>query len=156
MDDGRVDRLSQAEPVSRLGPTGFDPARRWEALCLADDPFAGDYGGSGSSDGVLSDNMVTNRKGGNCSTCGEMCKPGTRNRVRAEVYDGEFMRFRWCEKCSFGMAIYNIRPSYLDRRIAIATEAGTAATVKQGAVHEGAGRRHRQEEVGSPAHRGGE
>lgn len=93
-------------------------AFRWEALCLADDPFAGDYGGSGSSDGVLSDRMVTNRKGGKCSTCGGECAPGTRNRVRAEVYDGEFMRFRWCQQCCFGMALYDIRPSILDARIA--------------------------------------
>ncbi len=94
-------------------------AFRWEPLCLADDPFAGDYGGSGSSDGLLSDKMVTNRKGGICSTCGEQCEPKTRNRVRAEVYDGEFMRFRWCVKCCFGMAVYGIRPSILDARIAM-------------------------------------
>jgi hypothetical protein len=94
-------------------------AARWEQLCLADDPFAGDYGGSGSNDGVLSDKMVTNRKGGTCSTCGGPCEPGTRNRVRAEVYDGEFMRFRWCVRCSFGMAVYDIRPSILDTRIAL-------------------------------------
>lgn len=67
---------------------------RWEADCMADDPFAGDYGGSCDSDAVLSDKMVTNRKGGTCSTCEGECLPGTRNRVRVEVYDGELMRFR--------------------------------------------------------------
>jgi hypothetical protein len=97
---------------------------RWEALCLADDPFAGDFGGAGSGDRVLSDKMVTNRSGGECSTCGEVCEPGARNRVRAEVYDGELMRFRWCAKCSFGMAIYDLRPSYLDARIARASSTG--------------------------------
>lgn len=91
---------------------------RWESLCLADDPFAGDEGGSGDSDAVLSDKMVTNRKGGTCDTCRGECQPGTRNRVRTEVYDGELMRFRWCEPCCFGMAVYNIRPSILDARIA--------------------------------------
>ena len=91
--------------------------RRWEELCMADDPFAGDYGGSGAGDGVLADKMVTNRKGGTCSTCGGPCAPGTRNRVRSEVYDSEFMRFRWCETCCFAMAVYDIRPSLLDRRI---------------------------------------
>jgi hypothetical protein len=93
-------------------------AHRWEPLCLSDDPFAGDYGGSGGGDSILSDKMVTNRKGGTCSTCGEPCEPKTRNRVRVEVYDGELMRFRWCVKCSFGMAVYDIRPSILDSRIA--------------------------------------
>jgi hypothetical protein len=48
---------------------------------------------------------------------GGPCEPGTRNRVRAEVYDGEFMRFRWCVHCCFGMAVYDIRPSILEARI---------------------------------------
>ena len=92
---------------------------RWEAQCLADDPFAGDYGGSGDGDGVLSDKMVTNRKGGTCHMCAGECTPGTRNRVRAEVYDGEFMRFRWCVECCFAMAVYGLgRFSIADRRIA--------------------------------------
>jgi hypothetical protein len=91
---------------------------RWEAMCLADDPFAGDYSGDGSSDAVLSDKMVTNRKGGVCQSCGGHCEPKTRNRVRVEVYDGELMRFRWCQMCCFGMAVYDIRPSILDKRIA--------------------------------------
>lgn len=98
-------------------------AFRWEDECMSDDPFAGDFGGSGSDDGVLSDKMVTNRKGGTCFTCGEMCQPGTRNRVRAEVYDGDFMRFRWCQSCCFGMAVYGIRPSILDARIEAASRA---------------------------------
>lgn len=79
---------------------------RWEAECLADDPFAGDYGGACDGDGVLSDRMVTARKNGTCHTCEGVCEPGTRNRVRVEVYDGELMRFRWCQLCCFAMAIY--------------------------------------------------
>jgi hypothetical protein len=90
---------------------------RWEGRCMADDPFAGDFGGSGDGDGVLADKMVTNRKGGTCSTCGGPCEPGTRNRVRKEVYDGEFMLFRWCVQCCFAMAVFDIRPSILERRI---------------------------------------
>lgn len=90
-------------------------AFRWEPLCMSDDPFAGDYGGGGDS--ILSDKMVTNRKGGICSTCEGPCVPGTRNRVRTEVYDGELMRFRWCQTCCFGMAVYDIRPSIIDNRI---------------------------------------
>lgn len=38
-------------------------------ICLSDDPFAGDYGGAGGGDRVLSDKMVTNRKGGVCHMC---------------------------------------------------------------------------------------
>lgn len=34
---------------------------RWEADCLADDSFAGDFG---NGEVALSDKMVTNRKGG--------------------------------------------------------------------------------------------
>lgn len=89
---------------------------RWEELCMADDPFAGDFGDAG--DRVLLDKMVTARKGGECSACGQNAEPGTRNRVRSEVYDGELMSFRWCERCCFAMAVYDIRPSILDRRIA--------------------------------------
>ena len=89
---------------------------RWEPQTLCHDPFAGDFGDQ--SDRILSDKMVTARKGGRCHDCGEIAQPGTRNRVRSEVVDGEMMSFRWCEKCCFGMAVYDRRPSILDRRIA--------------------------------------
>lgn len=92
---------------------------RWEAACLADDPFAGDFGGSGDGDRVLSDRMVTNRKGGICHNCAGDCAPGTRNRVRAEVYDGDLMRFRWCQLCCFAMAVYDRRPSIAERLIGL-------------------------------------
>ena len=94
---------------------------RWEDLCLSDDPFAGDFGGSCDGDSVLSDKMVTNRKGGTCHNCRGECERGTRNRVRTEVYDGELMRFRWCQTCCFAMAVYDIRPSIAERLIAIGT-----------------------------------
>lgn len=97
-------------------------AFRWESACLADDPFAGDYGGACAGDGVLSDKMVTNRKGGVCQTCAGECAPGTRNRVRVEVYDGELMSFRWCQTCCFAMAVYPTRPSLADRQEAIGHE----------------------------------
>lgn len=105
---------------------------RWEGRCLADDPFAGDYGGSGGSDRVLSDRMVTARKGGDCQACGQNAEPGTRNRVRCEVYDGELMVFRWCEPCCFGMAVYDVRPSILDRRIAFRKAAAFLQSNRQG------------------------
>lgn len=76
----------------------------WEAICLASDPFAGDFGGSGAGDGILEDRIVTARKGGECHTCASQIVPGTRVRRRAEVYDGEFMRFGWCEECCRAMA----------------------------------------------------
>ncbi|UAK23635.1 hypothetical protein [Sphingomonas nostoxanthinifaciens] len=103
---------------------------RWEAECLADDPFAGDDGGSGYSDRILSDKMVTNRKGGTCQTCAGDCEPGIRNRVRAEVYDGDLMRFRWCQLCCFGMAIAGIgRDSLIERQIALGNERRAALPV---------------------------
>lgn len=83
---------------------GVPAPSSWEAQCLADDPFAGDFGGAGDSDRILSDKMVTARKGGECHTCAEIAQPGTRNRVRTEVYDGELMSFRWCEPCCRLMA----------------------------------------------------
>lgn len=92
-------------------------AFRWEPACLSDDPFAGDFGGS--DDRILSDKIVTNRNGGECHTCAGPCAPGTRNRVRAEVYDGELHRFRWCQLCAFAMAVYDRRPSIGDRQFEI-------------------------------------
>lgn len=100
---------------------------RWENECLADDPFAGDFGGSCHGDGVLSDKMVTNRKGGTCHNCDGECAPGTRNRVRVEVYDGDLMRFRWCQTCCFAMAVYDIRPSIAERLISLGNERRRAA-----------------------------
>ena len=92
---------------------------RWEDRCLHVDPFAGDYGGACAGDGVLSDRMVTNRKGGTCHNCAGECQIGTRNRVRVEVYDGDLMRFRWCQQCCFAMAVYDIRPSIADRLVTL-------------------------------------
>lgn len=104
-------------------------AFRWEQRCLADDPFAGDFGGSGGGDRVLSDKMVTNRGGGTCHNCAGECQPGTRNRVRAEIFDGDLMRFRWCQLCSFSMAVYDIRPSIADRLLRIGDERRLKARV---------------------------
>ncbi len=86
---------------------------------MADDPFAGDFGGSGIGDGVLSDKMVTTRGGGTCHMCAGPCEPNTRNRVRTEVYDGHLMRFRWCQGCCFAMAVYVIRPSIAEARVTL-------------------------------------
>jgi len=75
-----------------------------EELILSTDPFDGDFGGAGDNDGVLTDKMVTCRKARECHTCAEQTTPGTRIRVRSEVYDGEFMRFTWCHNCCAVMA----------------------------------------------------
>jgi hypothetical protein len=117
-------RRSAVEPLSGVSSKAGTPnAYRWEARCLADDPFAGDYGGSGGDDCVLSDRMVTNRGGGTCHMCAGPCAPGTRNRVRVEVYDGELMRFRWCVQCCFAMAAYALgRFSLADKREALGHE----------------------------------
>lgn len=86
---------------------------RWEAECLADDPFAGDFG---DGEACLSDKMVTNRKGGICHTCAGQCEPRTRNRVRVESDCDGLTTFRWCVECCFTMAVYPIRPSLGDAR----------------------------------------
>jgi hypothetical protein len=98
-------------------------AHRWEPMCLSANPFDGDYGGSGAGDCVLTDKMVTNRKGGTCHMCGGPCEPRTRNRYRTEVYDGEFMTFRWCVQCCFAMAVYGLgRFSLADARERLGNE----------------------------------
>lgn len=89
------------------------PPFRWEADCLADDPFAGDFG---CGEVALSDKMVTNRGGGTCHMCDGHCEPGTRNRVLTERVDGRLETFRWCQECCFSMAVYHIRPSIGDAR----------------------------------------
>jgi hypothetical protein len=73
----------------------------WERDCLADDPFAGDFG---DGERILSDKMVTSRGVGECHDCAETPLPGTRNRVRVEAYGSEILRFRWCETCCRLMA----------------------------------------------------
>lgn len=80
------------------------PKAGWEDACMSTDPFAGDFGGAGSGDGVLSDKIVTARKAVSCHECDGATTPGTRVRKRVEVYDGKFMRFAWCEPCCKAMA----------------------------------------------------
>ncbi len=69
------------------------------ADCLATDPFAGDFGGSGQGDRVLSDKLVRVRKLHNCHDCHETIEVGQTARSRAEVYDDEICQFYWCEVC---------------------------------------------------------
>ncbi len=90
-------------------------AFRWEDMCMSEDPFAGDFG---SGEVSLSDKMVTNRKGGTCHMCAGPCEPGTRNRVLTERDEGGLQTFRWCQSCCFALAVYDIRPSIGDARIA--------------------------------------
>lgn len=103
---------------------------RWERLCLADDPFAGDFG---AGEIILSDKMVTNRKGGTCHTCAGPCEPGTRSRVLTERGEDGLETFRWCQSCCFAMAVYDIRPSIAERLIA-AGEIRRTAPTKAGAL----------------------
>lgn len=63
-DIGRESRLSQAEPVARLGPTGFDPARIYGYFDGPGDTPAHDPG-----------------EGAPCPACGE---PVTREGVRCQ------------------------------------------------------------------------
>jgi hypothetical protein len=99
--------------TDEVGRSTPRPPFRWEDRCLADDPFAGDFG---NGEVALSDKMVTNRKGGTCHTCHGECEPGTRNRVLTERGDDGLETFRWCQLCCFAMAVYDIRPSIADAR----------------------------------------
>ena len=92
---------------------------RWEPDCLADDPFAGDFG---YGEIAISDKMVTNRKGGTCHCCAGPCEKGTRNRVLTERGDGGLITYRWCQVCCFAMAVYHIRPSIADKLMSIGDE----------------------------------
>ena len=108
-----------SDPRERPKEGGAESA--WEAACMSCDPFEGDFGGSGQDDSVLSDKMVTARKAGECHTCAGQVVPGTRVRRRAEVYDGEFMRFGWCEECCRAMAASDDDETY-EARIALGQE----------------------------------
>lgn len=78
--------------------------RTWDDDVIAFDPFAGDFGGGGPSDKVLADKIVTARKARPCFHCAEPIAPGTRIRVRKEVYDGDLESFAWCRSCCDAMA----------------------------------------------------
>jgi RNase P subunit RPR2 len=110
--------MSECQGAADSGNVARSSTRpfRWEARCLADDPFAGDFG---DGEVALSNKMVTNRKGGTCHTCAGECWPGTRNRVMVERAGGELATYRWCQSCCFAMAVYGRRPSIGDARFAL-------------------------------------
>lgn len=104
----------------------MDSSFRWEADCLADDPFAWDFG---DGEVGLSDKMVTNRKGGTCHTCAGKCEPGTRNRVMVERTGEGLATYRWCQCCCFGMAVAGIgRDSIIEKRFALGEQRRAALT----------------------------
>lgn len=53
---------------------------------------------------ILQDRIVTGRGGQKCHQCGNVIAKGERIRSRREVFDGDFMAFRWCEICTSLMA----------------------------------------------------
>lgn len=53
---------------------------------------------------LLQDKIVTTRGGNKCHQCGVGIKKGERIRSRREVFDGDFMSFRWCQICTSLMA----------------------------------------------------
>lgn len=79
---------------------------------LAFDPFAGDFGGSGESDAILKDKIVQGRKAHTCSHCGEEIAPKAEHRVRVEIFDGEFMSFRWCAACCHAMNLFSFENDF--------------------------------------------
>jgi len=74
-----------------------------EKKCLSADPFAGDFGEP--DDRTLRDKIVVARKAGPCHDCAQTIKPGERVRSRSDIFDGQMMSFRWCEKCCEAMAL---------------------------------------------------
>lgn len=72
-----------------------------EKECMACNPFEGDFG---DGEIVLTDKIVTARKGGTCHLCRQEIKPGERIRTRKEAYDGKIDNFRWCSECCSAMA----------------------------------------------------
>jgi wobble nucleotide-excising tRNase len=73
-----------------------------EKDCLDCNPFEGDFGSQG--DRILTDKMVTARKGGECSLCAQEIKAKERIRTMSAVFDGEFTSYRWCNDCCAAMA----------------------------------------------------
>lgn len=109
----------QVSPPERLVPD-------WIAACLSCDPFEGDFGGGGQNDGVLRDQVVKAKVDSECHTCAAPVPRRSWARVRVEVYDGEFMRFRWCEKCCIAMSDGENPEGYEDRiALGIAARTGT-------------------------------
>ena len=73
-----------------------------EDQCLQTNPFEGDFGGPG--DRTLKDKIVTARKTGPCSLCRQDIQNGERIRIKAAIFDGALMHYRWCSKCCAAMA----------------------------------------------------
>lgn len=72
-----------------------------DILCY--NPFDGDFGSPG--DRILKDRLVVANKEHVCFLCKKEIKKGSINRVRADISDGEFMHFRWCQECCGAMAM---------------------------------------------------
>jgi hypothetical protein len=66
-------------------------------------PFEGDFGDQG--DKTLTDTMVKARKPHFCSHCAGDIAVGELHRSRADIADGEFMRWRWCALCCEAMVL---------------------------------------------------
>ena len=66
------------------------------------DPFEGDRGDF--SDRTFEDKIVLSRVGGECHCCRQDISPKTLVRTRKDFSDGEFLRFRWCNRCTELMA----------------------------------------------------
>lgn len=73
----------------------------FERDVLAFDPFDGDFGEPGDS--VLRNKMVTARKEGPCSHCGNQICRGERVRSMSARF-GDLMSYRWCAPCCAAMA----------------------------------------------------
>ena len=73
-----------------------------ETECMAFNPFENTKGDS--NERIISDCIVTSRKGGKCCICWQEIQPGTRIRTQKAVVDGEFCSCRICTTCCAAMA----------------------------------------------------
>lgn len=97
-DDGATDDGDDDPPVA----TPVRDTPEWDALVLAADPFAGDFGVP--DDREVSDKMAIARKPGPCHICAEIIQPKERIRRMVGVIDGEIHTARFCAECCHAMA----------------------------------------------------
>ena len=69
-------------------------------------PFDSDYGSP--NDVRLQDKIVTNRKDHICTYCGQTSRKGEKSRIIADVFDGEFGKYRYCQKCCEAMEAWEV------------------------------------------------
>lgn len=81
-----------------------------ELAVLSFDPFEGDFGSP--FDRRLEDKIVINRKDHICTFCNQPSRKGEISRVIAEIFWGEFGKYRYCEACCLAMEAWETKQDY--------------------------------------------